>query len=165
MDDDSVLLTMQALSADLASMSDAFVRLIKSSKMDVGTGVGLHGGASFDVHAESLVASSSAALAKVTALRKAIILGDADRGLYEKVRKSQFKLCKVRDKFKEQMNCTGFGASLEIQKITAAIEEHLYSSKVRPVPHPESKTSDDSLNELCSEALHAYLQRPGGDGA
>lgn len=158
MAEDTVLRTLQSLNSDLNDLSDAFVRLIKASRVSSAADKGLtvSGSSGTEIVIESLVAAGSEILNKVETLKRGQIFGVRDRTLYETVRKTQVKLHAVTDMSSSMLAQGNDSPVQELGSLLRELEGHYSSSPFKPQENTEADQTA-GLDALCSEAMHAYL--------
>lgn len=158
MTEDTVLRTLQALNSDLSDLADAFVRLIKAARVSSATdkGIAVSGSSGTDIVVESVVAAGSEILNKVVTLKRGQIFGVRDRTLYETVRHTQTKLHTVTE-MSSNMLAQGKNSPVqELGNLLRELEGHYSRSPFKPEDCGDADQAA-GLDELCSEAMHAYL--------
>jgi hypothetical protein len=157
MTEDTVLRTLQALNSDLSDLSDAFVRLIKAARLSSAAdkGPAVSGSSCTDIVVEALVAAGAEILNKLVTLKRGQIFGVRDRTLYETVRKTQTKLRAVTEMSSNMLAPGNNSPVQELGSLLRELEAHYSSSPFKPQDVGEGHPS--CLDELCSEAMHAYL--------
>jgi hypothetical protein len=152
-----------ALSRDLDRMTEIFVRLVKSGRVDDGQDSGasasLPPGDLLSVLVEGLVSRACGALDKLDSLQKSIMLGNADRMLYDKVRASQTRLRDVSS-CQRLFTMEQPGPLHDAQRLLNKLESEIYASQVMDddVPPEEAGTAHNAaVNDLCAQALQAVV--------
>lgn len=156
--EDTVLRTLSALNSDLSDLADAFVRLIKAARVSSAAdkGQAVSGSSGTDIVVESLVAAGSEILNKVVTLKRGQIFRVRDRTLYETVRKTQTKLHAVTELSSTMLAHGNNSPVQELSSLLGELESHYSTSPFKPKEDIDAK-QDAGLDELCSEAMHAYL--------
>jgi hypothetical protein len=165
MSDDAMLKHLVALNGDLDRMTDLFAKLVKSARVDDEqssvSSSQLPPGDLVGVVVEGLVSRAYDALERIDSLQKAMLLGNADRKLYERVRSSQHRLRDVSSCASMFTSQQG-GPMTDAHRLLNKLEAHYYSSRVpvTPVTVQAMDGHDAVVERLCSQALQSMLSTP-----